>query len=969
MISLIGTNKPSSFNRLLLLQILHVFAVIAFYSGVYLIFFSTVLFSGRLLAPGDGIFCYFPNFIKGIMLWDPMLFSGYPIAADPQAMLWYPISIFFSSLGSWNGYVLSAYILGSSFMYGYIYTVTLSRLAGLVSGLIYGMSGFMMVHLGHTTIIHSASWVPLMLWAVEKQRLGFSPFGFGLTCFSITLTALSGHPQIFAYAFALCTAYVGFFGISLGKYRWRYYGQYLMAILIGLAMASILLIPASEFISQTSRSQMSFDQFVSYSLPPNQIIQLIFPFLFGGLKESFYGFSYWGQWNLAEITGYVGLLSFLLIGIGVSTYWKKLMGCFWIGIGIFSFLLVLGDLTPLPKIIYILPILNKFQAIGRYFLLVTLAVSVLSGLGVMAIQKQRTSKKSILTTLSVGGAIMLFAITYTILLAPQFETFVASQDIEKINFLPWSNPAVGVPLVVFILGGGTLFYWYRNYKSKFRQILLVSVLIIDLGSFSWFVDWKYHSPEKMVLKAPPSTQRYKSYLQETHQRIVPVQGVMGSLDANPPNLSKVWGLPSISGYASLILTRITKLLSMSVPDGRVSGDWSSLHNRSLDVLATRYIFIPKSETLPIPIKDPNGISWLKDDLNVSLGMDCGPLQPTSIKINLPTPLKATSIGMVSALACSTHIQDGTKVIEILIKDTNEKIFSVEVLAGRDTAEWAFDFPDVFPFMKHKKAKIFLSFPVKKENYHGQGHRYVTDISLKNEIEIKELEFRWVGSSGAIAIQKLSLHNKEQKHSYPISLIMSDLNEQERWKLIEEIGEVRIYENLRAMPRVWLVPEVMSLKADHVLSAIRSSRLPDGRVFNPFQVALVEESFAFKENNWDPEATAKVVHLSNTKMEIQTNSIFPSFLVISDVYYPGWEATVNGINTHLFQTNYVLRGIFLPSGSHIVHLEFKSKSFYYGVGISAGTTALLILILIVSWLKSRKSGKNIKEPPLFESFCK
>jgi uncharacterized membrane protein YfhO len=81
------------------------------------------------------------------------------------------------------------------------------------------------------------------------------------------------------------------------------------------------------------------------------------------------------------------------------------------------------------------------------------------------------------------------------------------------------------------------------------------------------------------------------------------------------------------------------------------------------------------------------------------------------------------------------------------------------------------------------------------------------------------------------------------------------------------------------------------------------------------------------------ASAQIVHLSNTRIEIHTNSASPCFLVLSDVYYPGWKATIDGNPTHIFQTNYVLRGVMVPAGGHIVHFEFRPKSFYWGAGIS------------------------------------
>jgi hypothetical protein len=239
----------------------------------------------------------------------------------------------------------------------------------------------------------------------------------------------------------------------------------------------------------------------------------------------------------------------------------------------------------------------------------------------------------------------------------------------------------------------------------------------------------------------------------------------------------------------------------------------------------------------------------------------------------------------------------------------------------------------------------------------EGHRYVATLPFGKELEIKRLELQWIGPSAAIAIQKISLFDEKQGVSYPLSPVMGDLTDPSRWRHVEDTGEVRVYENLRAVPRVWLVSEVLTAKAEEILQTLHSSLLPDGRIFNPSQVALVEEPFTFKAKEWDESATAKLVHLSNTRMEIQTNSGSPSFLVVSDVYYPGWKASVDGVDTRLFQTNYVLRGIMVPSGSHVVHLKFEPRSFYYGAGISSGFSVLFILFLLQFRLRRRRLRKK------------
>ena len=65
---------------------IHALAVTIFYCLLYVGLFSLVILSGRVLAPGDGIQYYLPNFYLGRMFWNALFLSGSAVAADPQAM-------------------------------------------------------------------------------------------------------------------------------------------------------------------------------------------------------------------------------------------------------------------------------------------------------------------------------------------------------------------------------------------------------------------------------------------------------------------------------------------------------------------------------------------------------------------------------------------------------------------------------------------------------------------------------------------------------------------------------------------------------------------------------------------------------------------------------------------------------------------------------------------------------------------
>ena len=202
--------KPDFNSRLeplLKRPLLHSLLVVLFYAFLFVAFFSPSIFRGAPLAVGaDGQNLYFPNFLGRKVFWDTMIFAGFPMMADPQVMTWYPPALLFSLVpGSWNPFILLAYVLTATFMYGYLLTITESRLAALTSGIIFGMSGFMMAHLGHAVVIHSVAWIPLLVWSYEKLRRKWSAGWFVAGSAAIAFSFLGGHTPIFTLGFGLAT--------------------------------------------------------------------------------------------------------------------------------------------------------------------------------------------------------------------------------------------------------------------------------------------------------------------------------------------------------------------------------------------------------------------------------------------------------------------------------------------------------------------------------------------------------------------------------------------------------------------------------------------------------------------------------------------------------------------------------------------------------------------------------------------
>jgi hypothetical protein len=997
--------------------LLHALLVLLGYTLLFVLFFAPVLFSDYLLAPGDGILYFLPNFYARRVWWDASVWGGFPAFADSQLMMWYPPAILFALVKSWNAFLLSAYVLAASFTYAYVFALTRSRFAATLGGICYGMSGFFIAHLGHAALVHAAAWLPLFILSLEmlaarsvgelrgvgeSESIGessarsggesesvggsqsvsesgarFSSFWFAVGTLAVACSALAGHPQIFVYTLALGGAYALARGWRITRRR-LYYFLCALSVLTGTGIACVQLVPTAELAALSLRASLGFAEFVSYALPVRQAPMLLFPYLFGGSPGTLYDVPYFGAWGseaggwgAGELSGYVGLLPPLLAAVGFFTNRRSRRGLawFWLATCAVALLLALGDATPLARLTYHLPVINKFRVPARHFMELSFGVSVLAGFGAHAVMERAATSRLLRRTLAVAACLMLASLLAVIALTVELNAQAAATLKRPLSFLPWSNPATGIPLLVLLAASAALLYWHRQPHSSARCALLVVVAVLDLASFTWFYEWHYGPPYKVFQRPPLAAVPFRAELAAAHQRLLPVRGGTGRVSEIPPDLSKLWDFPSASGYGPFILARVSRLLTMP-PHGSIDNAWRDPANLGLDLLAVRYLFVPRSGVEPPATTDASGIKWTLNEFNVQIGSGCAAPNPATFKFALPRPSRARAVAVVTALACSAAVPDQAEVARLVVRDTGGQIFTQNLLAGRDTSEWAYDCADVRPTLKQTRAPVYRSYPVTRGDVRCEGHDYAARLSLPAPVEVAEVELQWTGEHGALALKKISLIDEAGGGSLPLVPIVGSLSDRARWRHVadidpsnsnygaikpEDVGEAGVYENLRARPRAWLVGKVLRVTEEEALRAAHTSRLADGGLFDPSQVALVEAPLDFPAQALDGGHAARVTHLSDERMEVETTSSTPAFLVTSDVFYPGWQATIDGAHAEIFQTNYALRGVAVPAGTHTIRFEFKPLSLHRGASISVAS--LIVLCAAVFRLKRRDAPED------------
>jgi hypothetical protein len=167
------------------------------------------------------------------------------------------------------------------------------------------------------------------------------------------------------------------------------------------------------------------------------------------------------------------------------------------------------------------------------------------------------------------------------------------------------------------------------------------------------------------------------------------------------------------------------------------------------------------------------------------------------------------------------------------------------------------------------------------------------------------------------------------------------------------GDVKIYENLDVLPRAYLVadwqwqPEVAATVAamqeeDFVVgeTAVLMGPTPQaGSRPAPHPGSSPLEGREL--------GTATIIRDEAERVIIQSNSVADGLLVLSDAYYPGWQATIDGAATAVYPANAYFRAVFLPAGQHEVVFTFVPESFengrvisLVGLGLWGGLSILL-----------------------------
>jgi hypothetical protein len=166
--------------------------------------------------------------------------------------------------------------------------------------------------------------------------------------------------------------------------------------------------------------------------------------------------------------------------------------------------------------------------------------------------------------------------------------------------------------------------------------------------------------------------------------------------------------------------------------------------------------------------------------------------------------------------------------------------------------------------------------------------------------------------------------------------------------VEGETEVTVFENRRALPRAWFVGDLTTLNDREGIDAVRVSRLPDGRAFNPRDVAIGDPANHPAMSHFPHGASeAHLTRVGDGDIALAVSTTGSGFLVLSENAYPGWRARIDGEQVPIYRVDITLQGIVVPPGSHRVEFTMESRTLRAGLALSGAGAAMCLVLLVLS----------------------
>ncbi|MBI3485938.1 YfhO family protein [Candidatus Daviesbacteria bacterium] len=400
---------PLIFSDKLLLFVLVIIVLIFLWKGVTMqgVFFGADEIASDLLHHAYPYKDFFANnYLRQgkIPLWNPYIGSGTPILGEAQTAPFFFLSdLLYLKLPSalaFNYLVISNFIILSLGVYFFARKIKISPLGAFFASMVFTLSGTMVGHLRHVPLLNALIVFPYILILIEEIISKAKFVWVAVLSLLIFVSFSSGQLTATYLLLFVCFCY---FLIRIwlefkesGKESFKPIGMFILALIIGVCLSAVILLPALEMISYSTRGNLSLASALSPAFKIKYLALFLSPFAFGDPSKGSWDINSENYW---ENIGYIGILPLFLSLIGLYIGIKakdKYTQCFGLLL-LFCLLLVLGDSLWVYKLIHdFVPGFSFTRIPGRFLFYIDFFLSILAGRGLIYLFSYFKTRKTLI---------------------------------------------------------------------------------------------------------------------------------------------------------------------------------------------------------------------------------------------------------------------------------------------------------------------------------------------------------------------------------------------------------------------------------------------------------------------------------------------------------------------------------------------------------------------------------------------
>ena len=851
-----------------------------------------------------------------VPLWNPYSGAGVPHVANMQSLLFFP-SAWPIYLFGMTGFTLLVYYfikiyLTGIFTYYYLKSIKMSFYSSMLGAIAFMFVGFNVVWLywpsSNVTFI-----LPTSLYIIEKYIQDYKIKIYLLAQAAITaLGIFAGHPETFFHVAVVSYLYFAF-RLVIGKIsryeKFEIAKKYVLFTIMGVALGAVQLFPFLEYLFNSSAWATRISSL--YMLDWHASILNLVPEFYGNPSIYYKNPYYVSFTNYNEsVAGYVGISIVCLAIFALITNYKSSLVKFYLLLSIWA----IGVIYGLPLIFSLTIYLPLFSNAANTRLLLILGFNaiVLGSIGLNEISEHigREPERYILNRFLISILIvllLLFGLDYTNQRFLNNEQAISTQNIS-IFFT--CTLILATIIIVYILIAHV-----RN--TKLKTIALTSLLILVFAEtgihgmlYEPVVQGKDFYPD-VGINADNDLNRTVSN-DMSFSAVRPNASLNDSLNdraAYPVNTQMMYGIYDIRNYDALGIKYYTDLLSVFATGNHRMTELLGVDKRFLDFM---------------------GVRWILSSYNLSKYKDISTGNATKI-FHIPSKVEQDFISNkvnLSEVQLLFHLpmnrkSDANITIELVETNPKKVVRSASVSAQMITTEQWYHF-DFYPLIDslNKKYTIRVNIDTKSTN----------DISL------------WGNNPSTIAQGKLYLNGSLTPGSLCLNTYDNEFNP---FELIKIFPTYYLYQNKEAMPRAFVIHEaVFSDNDSDVLIGLTNSSFD-------WKKTVILSGKGSNIHFPSTDSKVRIYDYKPNDIKIQVMSPQPGFLVLTDTYYPGWNAYINGTKVDIFRANYAFRAIKIDPGNHYIEFKYEPISVYLG-----GIISLISLLIFLGILLSKSHLKNL-----------